>query len=81
MYFNCCFIFNFQNVMAAFMAKTVQRFVEIASGKINVSSWTVPVLMDATVAIGENDVQKVKKDIQNNVLFQFWRTKKQVIII
>ena len=60
MHLNCCFVFNFQNVMVAFMAKIVHRFVDIASGKIIVSSWTVPVLMDAAVAIGENGVQKVK---------------------
>ena len=81
MYFNCCFIFNFQNVMAAFMAKTVQRFVEIASGKINVSSWTVPVLMDATVAIGENGVQKVKKRYTKQCSILILTYNKQVIII
>ena len=60
LHLNLCLLFNFQSVMVVFMAKTVQKFVDIAGGKISVSSWTVPVLMDATVAIGENGVQKVK---------------------
>ena len=83
MHLNCWFVFNFQNVMMAFMAKIVHRLVDIASGKISVTSWTVPVLMDATVAIGENGVQnvKLKRYTKQCSISILTKNPKQVIII